>query len=126
MYVGEVVEMCFNVDNVIIPYGFLECDGSIITEDEYPELFMHLCTDFDTTEINLPFIKDKKCGNLYIIKKLICFIERNETKEKPKFDSEFNLKLNKDGYVQKIDNAIEDTKNDKSKKLKRVTWRPNK
>lgn len=123
MYVGEVIEMCFNVDNVIIPYGFLECDGSVITEDEYPELFMHLCTDFDTSEIKLPLIKDKKYGNLYIIKKLICFIERNEIKEKPKFDSEFNLKLNKNGYVHKIDNNIE---NDKTKKLKRVTWRPDK
>lgn len=94
MYVGEIIEMCFNVDNIAVPYGFLECDGSIITEDEYPELFVHLCTDCDATEIKLPLIKDKKCGSLYVLKKLICFIEKHDTNEKPKFDSEFNLKLN--------------------------------
>jgi hypothetical protein len=87
MNIGEMKEICFHKDNVVIPSGYLECDGRSITEDEYPELFFHLTNGDDTEEVFLPVIDDVEIDDKLILKKLISYKEQINTSVN--YDGEF-------------------------------------
>jgi hypothetical protein len=97
MEIGEIKEVCFNKDNIIIPSGYLECNGQEITEDMFPELHFHLSDGISEGPINLPNIPDIVLNDTYILKKIISCTYKKEIKIH-NYDSEFktNLKLNKD------------------------------
>jgi hypothetical protein len=89
MHIGEIIEICFHKNNIVIPSGFLSCDGRLITEEEYPELFFHLSNGNDEGEVFLPAIEDYIINNDLIIRKVIAYKE--ETKCNVKYDGEFTI-----------------------------------
>lgn len=65
--VGSIVDLCVNKNNVIIPFGFLECNGNEISEDDYLELFFAL--GGDNEKLCLPKLEPVSLNNdLQIIK----------------------------------------------------------
>lgn len=91
MEIGDIKEMCFNKDNILIPSGYLECDGQEITEDMFPELHFHLSDGVIEGPIKLPKVKRKKNGEEYIFVTLIAYTDKkiNDTKN---FNAEFVIK----------------------------------
>lgn len=85
MHIGEIKEICFNKNNVVIPYGYLECDGRKITEDEFPELFFHLSNNDE--EAHLPQIEDIEINNDLVLKKIISY--KDEVVSGVNYDGEF-------------------------------------
>lgn len=74
MHIGEIKEICFHRENVVIPGGYLECDGRKITEDEFPELFFHLSNNDE--EVYLPQIEDIKINDDLVLKKIIAYKDK--------------------------------------------------
>ena len=113
MEIGEIKEVCFNKDNVIIPSGYLECDGQEITEDMFPELHFHLSDGISEGAINLPKVKRKKNGEEYIFVTLIAYTDKkiNDTK----YNAEFIIKTE-----ERNQNNVDITK---TRKFKRCVWR---
>lgn len=89
MYIGEIREICFHKNNIVIPSGFLSCDGRLITEEEYPELFFHLSSGNNEGEVFLPEIEDCIINNDLIIRKIIAYKE--DAKSNVKYDGEFTI-----------------------------------
>lgn len=102
MTIGEIKEVCFNKDNVVIPSGYLECDGREITEDEYPELFYHLSGNATKEKINIPLIKEEIIDDEYIIKKIISYKETQVSG--PNYDGEFTSAQVKNNVSIKYNN----------------------
>lgn len=87
MNVGEIKEICFHKDNVVIPSGYLECDGRQITEEEFPELFFHL--SFNDEDVFLPYLEDSIMDEL-VFKKVIAY--KDKTANAVNYDGEFTVK----------------------------------
>jgi hypothetical protein len=85
MHIGEIKEMCFHRKNVVLPGGYLECDGRKITEEEYPELFFHLSNDEE--EVFLPVIDDIEIDDDLVLKKIIAY--KDTVEGKVNYDGEF-------------------------------------
>jgi hypothetical protein len=85
MNIGEIKEICFHRNNVVIPGGYLECDGRQITEDEFPELFFHLSNDDE--EVFLPQIEDIKIDDDLVLKKIIAY--KDKVSSEVNYDGEF-------------------------------------
>lgn len=90
MEIGEIKEMCFNKDNVIIPSGYLECNGQEITDDMFPELHFHLSDGCSEEPIKLPDVKRKKNGEEYIFVTLIAYTDKEINDIR--YDAEFIVK----------------------------------
>jgi hypothetical protein len=102
MNIGEIKEICFHKDNIVIPSGYIECDGREITEDEYPELFYHLSGNREVEKINLPFVEDEIINDEYLIKKIISYKEAQTMA--PNYDGEFTSKQVKNNVSIKYNN----------------------
>lgn len=89
MCIGEIREICFHKNNIVIPSGFLSCDGRLITEEEFPELFFHLSNGNDEREVFLPKIEDRIIDDDLITKKIIAYKEN--AKSNVKYDGEFTI-----------------------------------
>lgn len=113
MEIGEIKEVCFNKDNIIIPSGYLECDGQEITEDMFPELHFHLSDGVSEEPIKLPKVKRKKNGEEYIFVTLIAYTDKKINDAK--YNAEFIIKTE----VQSQNN-VDITK---TRKFKRRAWR---
>lgn len=88
MNVGEIKEICFHKDNIVIPSGYLECDGRLITEEEYPELFFHLSNN-NYEDVVLPVLKDVIMDE-FVFKKVIAYQDKIE--HTVNYDGEFTVK----------------------------------
>lgn len=90
MEIGEIKKMCFNKDNILIPSGYLECDGQEITEDMFPELHFHLSDGVSEGPIKLPKVRREKKGNEYVFVTLIAHADKNINDTK--YNAEFIIK----------------------------------
>jgi hypothetical protein len=90
MEIGEIKKMCFNKYNILIPSGYLECDGQEITEDMFPELHFHLSEGVIEGPIKLPKVKREKNGTEYIFITLIAYTDKNVNDTK--YNAEFIIK----------------------------------
>ena len=87
MHIGEIKEICFHKSNVVIPGGYLPCDGRKITEDEFPELFFHLSNNDE--EVFLPQIDDVEIDDYLILKKIIAY--KDKVGSEVNYDGEFTV-----------------------------------
>lgn len=64
--VGAIVDLYCHKNNIIIPFGFLRCNGQSINEDNFTELYYHLNGTDD--EIQLPNLPLIELGDYVIVK----------------------------------------------------------
>jgi hypothetical protein len=69
--VGTILDLLVNKNNIIIPDGFLLCDGTEITDDVYIELFLQLEDDFTKSSTKLPNLPNTIVDDKLIIVKII-------------------------------------------------------
>lgn len=91
--IGSIIDLVINKDCIVIPDGFLLCDGAEISEDNYPELFFQLESDFSKKTTTLPNIEYKTLNEHLIIVKIIKATNNVENiREQLVGDAEFIVK----------------------------------
>lgn len=69
--IGTILDLLVNRNNVVIPPGYLLCNGQVINEDEHTELFYELESDTTSTELALPNIQPIIVSDKLMIVKII-------------------------------------------------------